>query len=663
MKQNESKLSTILTNRFVCKIDNDAFLRRFRLFRISIMCEDVKHRSVYDTLASLASKDVSLSVAYNFVLKTDHGIQKEYFLLTPHSNTISSRIIKRALNEIGLDCDAIEFDVGEKFPENAKLVNILLSYLPNLDSSVSYADGRFYLGRCLEWAKNLVEFGELIFLNIWFSNVSSEMISMHSSATTFTKEEMYKGKELAYVKRKRPFYVSYSESSVNVYATRLPSGNVEVFYNDMTKLRDDEHNTLSFLNVKDVHSVKTSQANSLLSVVDLMRTYYGDFLSLEQVSYEGLNQIPDSKIIKLEDKYIRDFVSGTKFFVDVFDQNDPKSVKISEFVCQILSEGGLIEDVTINLADSADEASAVFRILPSLKDENRSLQHKSKEEVLDFKRRYHQSKSEYFRKRIPVQDITSDTIRSRKTLLKCDIQPIKALLRQLCIKGMCLNNNLPSNIASRCANSTIVYAEQSKGKYFDTVIASFDTSGNPSDVRYESLSADRGYMYFDNIKIPVSIKDEYRYQNRIYFSRHNNIDIQIFDTEDFVFPNCSYIIEKLQNGFPPHILKRKDERPHSYGAYMDVNYWQIDECHWCYSAGLRGCELNGTKTDFPHKTHIRHIVSSQPIARKSIEEILIRSLEDGWLRKNNNSVHPAIYKFMKEYLEILKTKRLAHYAK
>ncbi len=96
---------------------------------------------------------------------------------------------------------------------------------------------------------------------------------------------------------------------------------------------------------------------------------------------------------------------------------------------------------------------------------------------------------------------------------------------------------------------------------------------------------------------------------------------------------------------------------------MDVNYWQIDECHWCYSAGLRGCELNGTKTDFPHKTHIRHIVSSQPIARKSIEEILIRSLEDGWLRKNNNSVHPAIYKFMKEYLEILKTKRLAHYAK
>ena len=659
MKKQKSIISTIPTNRFVCKINYEAFLRRFRLFRINIMCEDIKHRSVYDKLTSLISEDICLSVAYNYVRKTDVGIQKEYFLLTPLSNTINSRIIKREINDIGLDCEALELNLGERFPENAKLANILLSYLPNLDASVSYADGKFYLGRCLDWAKHHEEFGELIFLNIWFSNISSEIISMNSSATTFTKEQMYSGKELAQVKRKRPFYVSYSDSSANVYASRLPSGNMDVYYHDMTRVRDNEHNTIPFLNVKDMHGIKTSQARSLLSVVDLMRTHYGDFLELEQVCYEGLNQVLDNKIIKLEDKYILDFVSNAKLFVDVFDKNDTYSVKVGDYVRQILLEEALIEGATINLVDTAKDATAVLRILPSLKFEDRSLRGKSKEEVFEFKRKYHLHKSEYFKTGIPVQDITSDSIQSRKTLLKRDIPPVKALLRQLCIKGMCLNNTLPSNVASRCANSTILYAEQNDSKSYDTIIAHFDAVGNPYDVRYESLSADRGYISFNNISVPVRIKGEYQSQRRIYFSRHNNIDIQIFDTEDFVFPNCNYIIDKLQSGCAPHILKRKDERPHSYGAYVDINYWQIDDCHWCYSAGLRGRELNGTKTDFPHKTHIRHIVSSQTIARKSIESILIRSLEDGWLRKNNNSVHPAIYKFMKEYLEILRTKRIA----
>lgn len=75
---------------------------------------------------------------------------------------------------------------------------------------------------------------------------------------------------------------------------------------------------------------------------------------------------------------------------------------------------------------------------------------------------------------------------------------------------------------------------------------------------------------------------------------------------------------------------------------------------WKYCAGTN---TKGNFHTINNKVYVRELVSDKTPSEEFIKE-LICSLGDGWNKINEFSVHPSIFKFLKERLEIYKSQEL-----
>lgn len=104
---------------------------------------------------------------------------------------------------------------------------------------------------------------------------------------------------------------------------------------------------------------------------------------------------------------------------------------------------------------------------------------------------------------------------------------------------------------------------------------------------------------------------------------------------------------KIKKGQDFRTASRSEE---TLAACVNVHYWQQDAKLWKYCAGPN---TKGNFHSIHHKVYVRELLSDLTPDEVFVNE-LIYSLGDGWNKINEFSVHPSIFKFLKERLEIYK---------
>lgn len=110
------------------------------------------------------------------------------------------------------------------------------------------------------------------------------------------------------------------------------------------------------------------------------------------------------------------------------------------------------------------------------------------------------------------------------------------------------------------------------------------------------------------------------------------------------FVTSKYNIKKGQD------FRTAGRSEETLAACANVHYWKQDTKLWKYCAGPN---TKGKFHCINHKVYVRELVSDTTPNEAFVNE-LIYSLGDGWNKINEFSVHPSIFKFLKERLEVYK---------
>lgn len=110
------------------------------------------------------------------------------------------------------------------------------------------------------------------------------------------------------------------------------------------------------------------------------------------------------------------------------------------------------------------------------------------------------------------------------------------------------------------------------------------------------------------------------------------------------FVTSKYNIKKGQD------FRTASRSEETLAACVNVHYWKQDTKLWKYCAGPN---TKGNFHSINHKVYVRELLSDITPNEAFVNE-LIYSLGDGWNKINEFSVHPSIFKFLKEHLEVYK---------
>lgn len=654
--------TVIKTNRFSFDIDWRVFFQRYKIFYIKVSCNKEKHRSIYDLLSEIPAKGKPVSVSYGWAL--EGGLKKEFFLMTSVESNLSGLTIRNALKSKDFnDCTIEELNEGDKLPSIEKVANMLLSYLPNYDDNICYADGQLYLGNCLDWNKHYARHGELTFLHVSFSNGGFGILCLNSEAVTFTEEDKFKKSKyyqkynIEQITKSRPFYINYAKAQI--FAARICDEMASPFYKLKVYARQNDNNHIDFLNYKDENTLASCQATVVTTIIEALQKAYGDFMSLEQICYDAEcyeTKTGCSHLNKIEEKYMEHFLASFGFAVEIYDASTADCKDTAKATLQALSF------LNLHIVEGASENTAVFRVLPSWVKEKLDLENASETKRAKVKRDQCIDKQRYQKQLIPVQDLTPDKVKLSESdaVIKKNKNTIYNLLRQLCVKNYVLKGSLPMIMAERYKGALVIYGKSiPKTKDYDVVKAVIDEAGTIK-FDYDRCNSSGEYIVFDGHRIQTRRLYGGLSQDTLFWIKIGDLEIQIFDSDEFVNPNCAYIAEHIAKGLKTASLKNKGVRDLAFGAFIGIHYWEDDDCNWCYSAGQRQSAMNGTTTAYSNKTHIRHLRTNRPMSRQEMEDYIVANLEEGWMRKNNNSVHPSIFKFLHEAMEIYKTRHIAN---
>lgn len=135
---------------------------------------------------------------------------------------------------------------------------------------------------------------------------------------------------------------------------------------------------------------------------------------------------------------------------------------------------------------------------------------------------------------------------------------------------------------------------------------------------------------------------------------HNQFykDIKIIGKEDGVTRDLMRLITKEYHIKQGQDFRTASRREETLGACVNVHYWKYSPNTWMYCAGPNP---SGNFSSIDNKVHVRELVCDKTPDEAFVNE-LICSLGDGWNKINEFSVHPSIFKFLKERLEMYKVK-------
>lgn len=699
----------IITNRLKANINYDAMLSQYTFFLITLVDAQKNHMSIYAALEELlTSQKGSTVVAFDGEHRPkneEKKFKRTYIVACSSESKIKKNDISKVLTD---NCDieeADEFKLRRNIPNN-QLLNVFLTMLPNKHNSVLYAHGKYLIGGCKDWNKNYNKRGELRFLHLYIDKTCC----LQSRVQTLTKETQFKNKNI--IKGKTPYYLSFDEEGGVYLSTKSQIGEDSKFYDIKPKGRELQKNHLSFLCYKDTDDFKQCQAYVLNDVISQMNETYGSFMTIVSYSYNPSDTFVDKSVFnEMEDQYVIDFKNTHDIVVSSLDEIDPIVNKLHFKIEDLLND--------VKSKDREGNKKAIIRIVPSLEKDEKLKKDARNEE----KSRQSQSKVVYHNENIPVQDVTADhtdiNAETVKNLIRQLVVKECCLNKQLpqyiadhfggCTIVYGEQNNGSYDIVTGVIN----------GQNIDFSFDSTADDGNPPFVESIGESIDlqklgkqgkrdsffiikKGtvlYQIFNTAEFVMpeveNMKEELKKRDAIDIpvtEYEQLLSIVSNDIEAKILCNqrvksgvpvkrarfeedCKQLkkVSKEAEKFLKEIRKRanytavpnfknKENIAFSLSAYTNITYWQEPDTngsHWCYSVGSKSQNF-GTKTEFLHKTHIHHVFTTSPVSKDDIKSLIIDSLHDGWLRINEFSVEPSIFKFAAEALEIHRTEMYAN---
>lgn len=698
----------IITNRLKANINYDAMLGQYTFFLVTLVDAQKNHMSIYAALEDMLTSQKGCTVV---AFDSEHRPQNEekkykrtYVVACSKESHVKKGDICEVLSDNCEIEEADEFRLKRKVPNN-QLLNVFLAMLPNKHNSVLYAHGKYLIGGCKDWNTKFSKRGELIFLHVYIDKACC----IQSRVQTLTKESQFKNKDI--IKGKTPYYLSFEEDKVYL-STKAQIDDDSKFYDIKPNGRESQKNLLPFLCYKNTDDFKQCQAYVLNDVVDQMKESYGSFMSIESSCYKPSDTFMDKSVFnEREDQCVTDFKNTHNIKVASLDEMDPVIHKLSSKI------ESLLQDVGCENREGKKEA--VLRIVPSLENDKKL----KKEERNEEKIRQSISKLTYHNENIPVQDVTVDHTDINKETIKNLIRQLAVkeccLKKQLpqyladhfdgctivygeqnngsydIVTGVVNRQNIEFSFDSAADDGNPPFVESigesidlqklgkqgkrdtffiiKKGSSLYQIINTSEIVMPEVDNMMEELEKR------DSIVIPVA---EYEQLLSIV---SDNVDARILCNQRVkagcpvkrtVFEDDCKQLKKVSNEtdkFLKEIRKRanytavpnfknKENIASSLSAYTNITYWQepdVDGLHWCYSVGSKSQNF-GTKTEFLHKTHIHHVFTTAPVSKDVIQSLIIDSLHDGWLRINEFSVEPSIFKFAAEALEIHRTEMYAN---
>lgn len=593
-------------------------------------------------------------------------------------------------------------------------LNLLLALLPNVDQSISYADGKLIIGSCNGWNTHHEKRGEYKCLQIFFDST----LALQSHTLTFTAAHKFNGKDSRDKHRlaaATPYYIAFDDKRAYV-STVKQDDSLTYYALKPARFRNKWKNNIEFLNIENISLLHGSQAYVLNQIIHTLRATFKSFLQIKQLEYAPQEIIRAKEGKNTEEKPYMDHFKDN-FWIDVigYQPHDLPTARLQQKIREVLSELG------IATAYAEGKQRAVVRIMPSWIEEKKRYANDQPGQLRE-KEAQSRHKLKILSQSIPVQDITLDAE------AKLTATTLENTLRQLAIKHYCLNQKLPQHIGERYAGWTLVCGKKIKNTHdYQVVMAQVNADGS-FKAKCETYPGNKGYLLIDAInglEIKWGERGGYSYPESIYFMKKENVECHLLDSNEFVFPVLSSIerelrerekedispeiyerfmdllpddalegrqlcqkrraqnkhvsiftlehdmrelakahtglkkqLNKIRKEFTDHTVipnfKNKNKLSDTYSSYVDIHYWKINEKRWCYAVGTKSLNLS-TTTCFDTKTHIRHIETNVPVDSAFVKKFIIDALQDGWLRISNYSVHPSIYKFMDEIREMKMT--------
>ena len=695
----------VITSKFDVDIDYVKMLERYSIFLISLNTTKGIHTSVYAKLEEvILSRKGSTVIAFDIAKEQKQDAYRRIYLVIASKPSILTK--PDLTNCLPSDTFTIEEADAYALQQNVRknhILNALLTLLPNMQFPTLYAHGKYLVGGCKDWNKGRQKRGEYIFLNVFFDY----SCCLRSQSQTLTHETQFDEKE---IRGGRPYFVTYSQTESIHLSTSPCEGDTDKFYDFKPKRRKQDKNSIPFLCYKDLKEFKESQVYVLNDIITQLSNSFSEFLTIRQETYHPENTFLGRWASNQEeDLYVKEYIETHNVVVETLDDTiQAKRMKSK------------VEDIISEICPQTSDTlpKAVFRIVPSLKQDDKL----PKEQRNIEKTRQSQHKKQYHDQKIAVQDITEDhddineaTIANLLRQLAAKDCCLNGKLPQYVANHFDGCNVIYGILEKGVYQSVILkIAGNDVSFFYDTI--EHDNKELWIDRLGVSIPVPNDIKSYDQRNLFIVEKDGVNYllynTNEFVFPEvdvmasvllereKQTIPAQCYEkflplveehpdakllcvqrlrsskdvTKDDFERDCSTLkqynsdikvvtkaIRKECNFTALPQFKNNENVTWTLSAFSNITFWEIPNSggtHWCYSVGLKSRNYK-VRTEFPHKTHIHHIHTKAAVSKDDIENLIIDSLQDGWLRMNEFSVEPSIFKFAREAMEIYYTKKYA----
>lgn len=707
-------MEKIKTNHMKVKILWEKFLEDFDLFKIeySDATDFEKNLSIYCRLEGLCPN--SAVYAFNKIVKEEvsdmPSKHRIYLFSSSKKENVTTAILQERLERINVKIKQINSNPGyQEGLYSYHMLNLMLSMMPNQDKTLSYAHGRLICGTCGDLYNKGRKQGEVLGLQIEFAYDGI----LRSRTCTFAESDKV---EQSKKKDSPVFHLEFDDNRI-YFSSQKKKGTKE-YYKHPSIFRKDNKNRIPFLDFCDIEHLEESQAFIISSVLKEFLTTYSKYLSVNQIVYNCplLLKSQDAEF-KNEDDMLRNMISSS--WIDIVSHTKEEGVEEQRQLIEQKSRAyvnklfGSDFDGVYNKSNGKNQIC--IRIVGD-KDQEAELSD-AKRKTLDKQRL--QKKKELVDNFIPVQDsmigsdITDATIKNifRQLLIKNHC--LQSTLPQTIIERFkgCVITYAESKVKSKeyyfvqlaiDNNGKLSYRDIDKKIPQDEMISVFNDKfemceypipdfrkGYNKDrlyciekkgIRYSIYDTEE-YVFPELAEMTKSLQD---LKNTIvpvkaYQLLSDNVqseeakklcqriarehidgvsheqfykDIKVIGKEDGVTRNLMRLVTKelgIKQGQDFRTASRSED---TLGACVNVHYWKCTPYLWKYCSGPN---TGGKFSSIDHKVYVRELVCDDTPDESFVNE-LISSLGDGWNKINEFSVHPSIFKFLKERLEMYKMK-------
>ena len=707
-------MEKIRTNHIKVDFLWDEFLEDFDLYKIEYSdANDFDNNlGIYCKLEGLCPN--SSVCAFNKMVREGNADaptkQRIFLFASAKKEGITTTVLQERLEKVNVKIKHISYNPGYRegiYPHN--MLNLMLSMMPNRDKTLSYAHGKLICGTCSSLYNKGKKQGEELGLRLEFAYGGL----LKAQTSTFAEADKVENS-----KKKDSLVYHLEFGDERIYFSSQKKKGTKEYYNHPSIFRKNNKNRIPFLDFSDIDHLEESQAYIISSVLNDFLCTYSKYISVDHVVYQAPHLLQSQEAeFKNEEELVRNMLSSS--WIDISCHTQEEGVEEHRALIEEKSKAYINKLFKTGFEGTFSKTKGKDRIcIRIVGDKNQEAELSTAKRKSKDKHRL-QEKLDFMEKQIPVQDlmigseINDATIKNifRQILIKENC--LQSTLPQAMIERFkgCVITYAESKVKSKdyyFAQMTIdndgqlTYRDIEKKIPQEGVISVLDANfemqeyqipdfrkGYNKDfiyciekdgVRYNIydteeyifpeldemtcalkelkgtiVPAEAYQLLMDNVQ-SASAKALCQQRMREYKDgvQHSSFykDIKVIGKEDGVTRKLMRLVTKefdIKQGQDFRTAARREE---TLGACVNVHYWKYSSNTWMYCAGPNP---SGNFSSIDNKIYVRELVCDQSPDETFVNE-LICSLGDGWNKINEFSVHPSIFKFLKERLEIYKVK-------